>query len=83
MSGDMRAMTVGDFCYNHTKVGELVIIRDQGYTVASVYIDYEDLYIMHPSIGKRKVMQSEWGKIEITDKDGNQVATPVHYVDVD
>ena len=37
--GKESNMTLSDFCYEHTQVGELVVVRDEGYVVTTAYID--------------------------------------------
>lgn len=75
-------MTLSDFCYGHTKVGELVVVRDAGYVVATAYIDAEDLFALNPQLAARQVAKDEWGRLEVTTEHGDRIAVPCHYVDL-
>lgn len=74
-------MTVREFCLRHTQVGELCVIRDSGYILAVAFIDYEDLFTIHPNISGKKIKSTEWGYLNITNEDGSKKEIPCHYID--
>jgi len=80
--GKESNMTLSDFCYEHTQVGELVVVRDEGYVVTTAYIDVEDLFSLNPRLSQREVIKDEWGRIDVTTEHGDKVAMPCHYVDL-
>lgn len=43
-------MTVGEFCRSKTQPEELCVIRQDGWIKATAWIDYEDLFAIHPDI---------------------------------
>lgn len=75
-------MTLSDFCYEHTKVGELVVVRDAGWVVTTAYIDPEDLFSINPALSTRPVASDTWGTLSVLTKDGDQADVPCHYVDL-
>lgn len=75
-------MTLSEFCYEHTKVGELVVVRDAGWVVTTAYIDAEDLFSLNPRLASREVAKDEWGRIDLTTEHGDKVAVPCHYADL-
>lgn len=75
-------MTLNNFLLKHTQVGELCVIRDAGYIIATVFIDAEDLFRIHDSIIKREVLSNEWGHLLTTTKCGNSFKVPCHYIDI-
>lgn len=74
-------MKVREFCYYHTKVGELCVIRDSGWIKQPVWIDHEDLFAIHPNLSKREVKSTSWGELKITTEHGNTIKVPCHYID--
>lgn len=82
MEAKKETQTLMDFCLRGTQVGELVVVRDAGYAVATAYIDAEDLFPLPPSLSMRPVASDEWGAIRITTEHGDRVYAPCHYVDI-
>ena len=74
-------MTVREFCLRKTQVGELCVIRDCGYIVATVWIDIEDLFRMDTEVANMKVKSDEWGTLSITTEHGDRLQIPCHYID--
>lgn len=76
-------MTVQQFLLHHTQVGELCVIRDGGWIVATAWIDVEDLFAGYVGTGirDRKVQSDSWGTIGVYDKNGQQTRVPCHYID--
>ena len=75
-------MTVREFCRYHTQVGELVVIRDCGYIKHTVWIDYEDIFVLSPKYSKREIKKDEWGYLTVTTRHGDKIEVPCHYIDV-
>ena len=75
-------MTVREFCRNKTRALELCIIRDSGWIVHSVWIDYEDIFVLSNQYENKEVIKDEWGTIPIVDKNGNKIDVSCHYIDV-
>lgn len=47
-------MTVGEFCRTKTQAKELCVIRQDGWIVASAWIDYEDLFAIAPRVREKR-----------------------------
>lgn len=75
-------MTLREFLLHKTAIGELCIIRDQGWVISSCWIDAEDLFLIHPNIGNREVKKDSWGKIDVVNKFEQGVSVPCHYIDI-
>lgn len=75
-------MTVREFCRHKTQALELCVIRDSGWIVHSVWIDYEDIFVLSSKYENKEVIKDEWGTIPIVDKNGNKIDVPCHYIDV-
>lgn len=75
--------TVSEFLLHNTQVGELCVIRDQGWVVATVWIDSEDLFAGYLGEAVRgwTVQSDSWGTIGVYDKNGQQTRIPCHYID--
>ena len=74
-------MTIGEFCRAKTQARELCIIRRDGWITASVWIDNEDLFAIHPDIIKQEVKTDEWGTLPIVTEHGDSINIPCHYID--
>lgn len=76
-------MTIQQFCMYKTKVGELVVIKDEGYIRGCVWIDHEDIFVVPENYRERRIVYDEWGTINIVDEKGTAMSIPCHYVEVD
>ena len=76
-------MELREFLLRKTRVGELCMIREEGWIIASYWIDNEDLFLIHPKIAKRKVKKDQWGHIYITNNFGAQTQVVCHYIDIE
>lgn len=76
--------TLSYFLHHKTQVGEICVIRDCGWDICVVCIDYEDLWVrgINPQLFDEKVKGNVWGTMVIVDARGNKIEIPVHYVDV-
>jgi hypothetical protein len=76
--------TLSYFLHHKTQVGELCVIRDCGYDIGVVSIDYEDLWVrgVNPNLLDEEVKGDCWGTMPVVDARGIKTCVPVHYVDV-
>lgn len=74
--------TLRDFLYKKTNVKELCVIREDGWIIASCWIDYEDLFYIPNRLSDKIVKKDEWGYLEIVNKENVCIKIPCHYVDV-
>lgn len=72
--------TVSEFCRMKTQATELCALCDGGWIVATVWIDYEDIFRLPESLANKPVKSDEWGTLPIVDKDGNKMKIPVHLI---
>lgn len=75
-------MTLRDFLLKQTNARELCVIRDNGWIVASCWIDYEDLFAIPQRLAENFVKNDEWGYLNIVDANNIEIKIPCHYVDV-
>lgn len=77
-------MELREFLKTQTNPCELCVIRDNGWVIASVWIDYEDLFVRYLSDGLeyREVKKHWWGDIAIVNENNAKIRIPCHYVDV-
>ena len=64
-------MDLREFLLRHTKVGDIIIIRDSGWQTGCTMIDNEDLFIysLNPSMLRRNVRNSYYDKRDWANKD--------------
>lgn len=75
-------MKLKEFLLRHTNVKELCVIRDNGWTVASCWIDYEDLFCIPTTLKDKEVKGDKWGYLSIVNENNAEIQIPCHYVDV-
>lgn len=75
-------MKLEKFLWHRTRVGELCVIRDSGWIVATCWIDDEDLFHIPSKLADREVKNNEWGYLHITNENGTDIKVPCHYIDV-
>ena len=77
-------MKLSEFLLNKTRPLDLCVIRDDGWIVASYYIDHEDLFDRHLSHKLRdmEVKDAKWGVINTRLRNGRIIQMPCHYIDV-
>lgn len=78
----MKNITVNEFCRKETRALELCIIREDGWIVAAVWIDCEDIFRLPQSIVDKTVISDEWGTLNIIDGRGRMVKIPCHYINI-
>lgn len=74
-------MKVKDFLLKETKVGELCVIRMDGWIAMTAWIDHEDLFAINQNVGERIVKSNEWGMLPIITEHGDKITVPCHYID--
>lgn len=75
-------ITVWEFCFKKTDIHELIVIREDGWIRHTVWIDSEDIFVIHPDYANRRVKSDSWGTLVTRDKDGNRVEVSCHYLDI-
>ena len=75
-------VTLMDFLLHRTPVHDLCVIRDAGYIRQVVYIDHEDLFLVHPQLQTMPVKSHGYGTLPIVGEDRQETTIPCHYVDV-
>ena len=75
-------MKLKEFLLRHTNVKELCVIRENGWTVASCWIDYEDLFHIPSRLRDKEVKGDKWDYISIVNENKAEIQIPCHYVDV-
>lgn len=78
----MDKITVSEFCLKKTNVSELCVIRESGYITATVWIDCEDLFAIHPNIAQKLIRSDSWGTLTVVGSDNQTHQVPCHYIDV-
>lgn len=75
-------MKLREFLLKKTNVKELCVIRDDGWIVASCWIDYEDLFYSPHNLADKVVKNDEWGYLSIVNENNAEIKIPCHFVDV-
>ena len=75
-------MKLGDFLRHETNAHELCAICEDGYEVATCWIDYEDLFLVPARLVNKEVQRNYWDMLPIVTEDNNQMYVPCHYIDV-
>ena len=79
----MEETTVIDFLLHKTDVGELCIIRRNGWYCQAVYIDSEDLCVLvAPSLENEIVKDDSFNNMEFTGCGGIRQVLQVHFIDI-
>lgn len=77
-------MTLREFLRTRTNAKELCVIREDGWIVATFWIDYEDLFCgyLNNKLGDKKVKLESWDYISIVNKNNAEIKIPCHYIEV-
>lgn len=75
-------MKLIDFLSTETKAKELCVIRIDGWTSASCWIDSEDLFEIPDRLSARNVKNDEWGYLSIIDQYAQESKIPCHFIDI-
>lgn len=74
--------TLRNFLHKKTNARELCVIQEDGWIVATCWIDYEDLFAIPHSLADKVVKSDKWGYLEIVNEDNACINIPCHYVNV-
>lgn len=77
-------MRLDYFLSKHVGAHELCVIREDGFIVATFWIDYEDLFLRHMDryLGYHEIKHHEWGEIPIAKENGQTINVPCNYIDI-
>ena len=75
-------MTLCEFLRTKTNALELCAIRESGWIVATCWIDYEDLFLVHPNIANKEVKLDVWDYLSIVNKNNAEIKVPCHYIEI-
>lgn len=82
-------LTLREFLLHHTRVYELCVIRDQGWIIATVWVDDEDLFIgnLKEKLLNKTVIDDHWTDSFPISKNPEyfnegHMCVPAHYIDV-
>jgi hypothetical protein len=75
-------MTLKEFLWKRTNAEELCVIREDGWIVASCWIDYEDLFFIPQRLSNMVVKNDEWDYLPVVNENNARIKIPCHYVDV-
>ena len=75
-------ITLRDFLRRKTQALELCAITDGGWTVATCWIDHEDLFHIPPELADKEVKSDKWDELTIVDANGTSIKVPCHCVNV-
>ena len=78
----MIHMKLRDFLRKKTNVKELCVIREDGWIVASVWIDYEDLFHVPHKLADKVVKSDEWDYLSIINENNAEIKIRCHFIDV-
>ena len=51
-----------------TNANELCVIREGGWIIDACWIDYEDLFLVHPKIADKEVKKDEWDYLPVVNE---------------
>lgn len=74
--------TLRNFLHKKTNARELCVIQEDGWIVATCWIDYEDLFAIPHSLADKVVKSDKWGYLEIVNEDNACIKIPCHYINV-
>lgn len=77
-------MKLIEFLRTKTNANELCVVCDDGWIIASFWIDYEDLFCRYVDngIGNQKVKRDYWDYLPIVNENNACVKIPCHYIDI-
>lgn len=71
--------TLNTFLKKYTELHDLCFIRESGQIVAFVWINSEDLFVIHPDLASSTVLSYEYGTFSVN---GSETKVPCIYIDV-
>lgn len=77
-------MKLLDFLRTRTDVKELCVITQCGYTVATCWIDYEDLFMIPERLADKEVIEDSFGHLSVMSAaNGVTMDVPCRYIEVE
>lgn len=75
---------LSEFLEHKTEAKELCVIREDGWIVATFWIDHEDLFMRYldNKIGSKPVKKDEWGWLPIVNENNGNLEVRCHYIDI-
>lgn len=73
-------MTLREFLRTKTNELELCAICEDGWIVATCWIDYEDLFHIPPRLADREVKNDKWEELSIVNENNASIIVPCHYI---
>lgn len=73
-------MKLREYLRTKTNVYELCVIRENGWIVASCWIDHEDLFHVPERLADKEVKKEEWDYLTIVNENNAKLKVPCHYV---
>lgn len=79
-----KKITLREFLLYHTQCYELCVIRLDGWTVATFWIDSEDLFSRYipKELGDKVVQSDGWRDFYCVNFAGCKTFFPAHYIDI-
>ena len=77
-------MILREFLRTKTNAQELCVICEDGWAVATFWIDYEDLFCRYldRKLGDKKVKRDYWDYLPIVNANNACIKIPCHYIEV-
>lgn len=75
-------MKLFEFLRHKTNANELCVIREGGWIIDTCWIDYEDLFLVHPKIADKEVKKDEWDYLPVVNENNAKIKIPCHYIDI-
>ena len=70
------------FLKTKTRAYELCVIRENGWIIATCWVDSEDLFLIPNSLYDKFVKSHAWGYLPIVNENGAKIKVPCHYIDL-
>lgn len=77
-----KGMTLHEFCRTKTQALEFCVIKEEGWIVASVWIDYEDLFMLPEKLQGRIVKKDYWEELPIVNEKGEKIRILCHAIEI-
>lgn len=77
-------MTLSKFLLSKTNIHELCIVTEDGYIVATFWIDYEDLFCeyLDNRLAKMEVKSDKWDYLSIVNENNSTIKVPAHFINL-
>lgn len=77
-------MTLSKFLLTQTEAHELCVVTEDGYIVATFWIDYEDLFCRYLDnrLAKMEVKSDKWDYLSIVNENNAAIKVPAHFINL-